>query len=92
MGQDMQKILELESKFQELADTGHPNVIDNGFFLDAVFNVTAILKKANNDHDAIKGVDSAAFLKNVQVIEDLYTSLKSFEELYTEILSLPQSK
>ena len=91
MGQDKhEKIVELERKFQELAESGHPNVIDNGFFLDAVFNVTAVLKKVEDDEIAVEGSGLCEYSKNVEVLEDLYKSLKAFERLYTDSLRIPQ--
>lgn len=85
MGQDKQiKLIELERKFQELGEKGHPNVVDNGFFLDAVFNVTAVLKSMSDN----PCIDSVDYSTNVQVLEDLYKSLKAFEDLYTHRLRI----
>ena len=87
MGQDkFNEIIDLENKFKKLADVGHPNVIDNGFFMDAVFNVTEALKREHKDNQVNVVFDEAEYNEKLQVIGDLYRSLKSFETLYTNCL------
>ena len=88
MSQDtLNEIIDLENKFQKLVEVGHPNVVDNGFFIDAVFNVTSQLKKQhriNLDAGGIQQKDQIE--EDLLVIGDLYKSLKAFEGLYTNRL------
>lgn len=83
MEQDkLNQIVELETKFLKLTENGHPNVVDNGFFIDAVFNVTAKLKKQclSNENYLVQHDE------HVKIVDELYRSLKAFECLYTQCL------
>ena len=82
----LERIIDLERKFQLLSDKGHPYVVDPGFFLDAVFNVTSILKKADDDSSGMQISDSQ-FEQELKVIGDLYESLKEFELLYNNCIN-----
>lgn len=87
MNQDkLNEIIDLENKFKKLADVGHPNVIDNGFFLDAIFNVTEVLKREQKDNQVNTVFNEVEYNEKLQVINNLYRSLKSFEMLYTNCL------
>lgn len=79
----LNQIVELEVKFKKLAESGHPNVMDTGFFLDAVFNVIAALKE-HYRHDCGSECSENEF--DVEIIRNLYQSLKDFEALYTSCL------
>lgn len=87
MNQDrVSEINELETKFQQFLEMGHPNVVDNGFFIDAIFNVTSKLKESY----AAKGEESSHVYNVDESVEKLYTlynSLKDFERLYSYYLS-----
>ena len=79
----LNQIIELEDKFKKLAELGHPNVMDTGFFLDAVFNVLAALKE-RYQHDC--NSDCSDTDAHVEIVRNLYQSLKDFELLYTSCL------
>ena len=83
MNQDrLAQILELESNYQKLTEVGNPNVVDNGFFVDAVFNVTERLKKDCQLSDECTAED----LESIRIISDLYKSLQEFQNLYHRCL------
>ena len=78
----LNEIIQLEKNFQQLTEEGHPYVVDNGYFLDAIFNVTAELKRLNaettlSDQCQDNGIDD-----KLEVIGNLYRSLKDFQSLY----------
>ena len=79
----LNQLIELEANFKKLAELGHPNVMDTGFFLDAVFNVIAALKvRCQHSCDS----DCSDTDIDVEVVKNLYRSLKEFESLYTSCL------
>ena len=80
------EIIELEKKFQQLVDNGHPNVVDNGFFIDAVFNVTSVLKKMDSEEASSAEDKNLQMDQGLKVISNLYQSLKDFESLYNNCL------
>ena len=84
MNQDrLAEILELEYKYKQLTEVGNPNVVDNGFFVDAVFNVTERLKKDCQSCDACTAEDN----ESIRIISDLYKSLQDFQDLYHRCLN-----
>ena len=82
----LNQIIELENKFKELVEIGHPYVIDNGFFIDAVFNVTTQLKKQIKEVEYNPDKTVGSYHKGVSILDNLYKSLKEFEALYTSCL------
>lgn len=79
---------DLEQKFLILTQNGNPNVVDNGFFTDAVFNVTAMLKRKAADMTVFDQEFAKECESNIRVIQELYQSLKAFETLYTHSLNV----
>lgn len=84
MDQDsLKKVIELEDKFKELAGHGHPNVMNNGLFLDAVFNVIAVLK---TDCSGAGKDTQYTFQEKLEVMNNLYKSIMSFTNVYDDCL------
>ena len=87
MNQDnINRILELEEKFREFSESGDPHLVDNGFFLDAVLNVTTILKAPENQNRPCPSLGENGMDNHIRVINNLYNSLKEFESLYNHCL------
>ena len=87
MNQDkINRIVELEDKFKEFSESGDPHLVDNGFFLDAVLNVTTILKAPRNMEHPCPCLGEHGMDNHIQVINNLYNSLKDFEHLYNHCL------
>ena len=77
--ESLNQIIEIEEKFRELSEIGYPNIVDNGLFVDAVLNVTEVMKNQKNmDHMMQQGMLD----NHIQILDNLYRSLKDFESLY----------
>lgn len=85
-GEEYKHIVDVENKFLELSKTCSPNVFDNGLFIEAVLDVTAVLKENRKEYAKDSISDKMLLANELSVIDNLYKSLKDFEHLYYNCL------
>lgn len=78
----LNEIKRIENLYKSITDNGNPNVADNGFFLDAILNVTAKLKRQLTAVKPGETIDLKSIENSIQVLNRLYLNLKEFEGVY----------
>ena len=81
----LNQIIAIEEKFRELSAIGYPNLIDSGLFVDAVLNVTEAMK---NQKNVELSKHNAMLDDHIQILDNLYKSLKDFEGLYNSSFNI----